>query len=78
MLEAVGTSAQLDPAAGPVEHQGDFHVSPGLRYAIDFASGLQVVPGVAVPIGLSASGGDWAVFGYLSFEHPLFVSAASS
>jgi len=37
-------------------------VNPGVRWAYNFASGLQIVPGVAFPDGKS-------VFLYLSFEH---------
>jgi len=49
--------------------------APGLRSAINFASGLQIVPGLAVPIGLGPSSGDRAVLLYLSFEHPFAESA---
>ena len=42
----------------------------GLRGAIDFPSGLQIVPGIAFPFGISSSSGERAVFAYLSFEHP--------
>ncbi len=45
-------------------------VSPGARAAIDFASGLQIVPGIAVPIGIGPSRGETGLFFYLSFEHP--------
>ncbi len=45
-------------------------VNPGVRAALDFASGLQVVPGVSVPIGVGPSRGERAVLFYLSFEHP--------
>src|SRR6266545_1775054 len=40
----------------------DVVVNPGIRWAHNFASGLQIVPGVAFPDGKSA-------FLYLSFEH---------
>ena len=40
----------------------DFVVSPGIRWAHNLASGLQIVPGLAFP------GGKSALF-YLSFEH---------
>jgi hypothetical protein len=40
----------------------EFVVNPGIRWAHNFASGLQIVPGVAFPDGKS-------VFLYLSFEH---------
>jgi hypothetical protein len=44
-------------------------LSPGLRAAIDFPSGLQIVPGVAFPIGFGPSDGERSVLVYLSFEH---------
>lgn len=46
-----------------------FLVSPGFRWAHDFPSGLQVVPGVACPIGLGAQSGASGVLLYLSLEH---------
>ena len=49
-------------------------VSPGARMAIDFRSGLQIVPGVAVPLGVGPSQGERAVFFYLSFEHPFWLA----
>lgn len=44
-------------------------IAPGLRAAFDLPSGLQIVPGVAVPIGVGPSSGERSVFLYLSFEH---------
>jgi hypothetical protein len=41
-----------------------------VRAAVNLAGGLQVVPGVSVPIGLGPSRGERAVFFYLSLEHP--------
>jgi hypothetical protein len=46
-------------------------VNPGVRFAVDFASGLQIVPGLSAPIELTGDGGV-AVLAYLSFEHPLW------
>ncbi len=43
-------------------------VSPGIRWAYDFKSGLQIVPGLAMPIDTRSH--EKAVFLYLSFEHP--------
>lgn len=43
-------------------------VSPGVRWAYDFKSGLQIVPGVAVPVDTRAKTA--SVLLYLSFEHP--------
>jgi hypothetical protein len=45
-------------------------ISPGIRGALNFESGLQIVPGVAFPIGVGPSSGEKGVFFYLSFEHP--------
>jgi hypothetical protein len=44
-------------------------VSPGIRWSYDFASGLQIVPGVAVPFSLRGEESR-SVLVYLSFEHP--------
>lgn len=49
-----------------------FFVNPGMRFAMNYKSGLQVVPGLAFPIGIGASHGEYGAFLYLSFEHPLF------
>jgi hypothetical protein len=46
------------------------YLNPGIRWAHDFNSGLQIVPGIAYTIGLGPSSGDDALFVYLSFEHP--------
>ena len=47
-----------------------FFVSPGVRGAINVRGGLQIVPGIAVPIGVGPSDGERAVFLYFSLEHP--------
>lgn len=49
-----------------------FLAVPGVRFAINFKSGLQVVPGIGVPIGLGPSRGELGVLTYLSIEHPFF------
>jgi hypothetical protein len=59
MLETVWGSAQDDVVL----------LNPGMRWALDFASGLQIVPGVAYTFALGADDAD-ALFLYLSFEHP--------
>lgn len=50
-------------------------VSPGVRWAYNFPSGLQIVPGVAVPISLADGRRERSVLLYLSFEGP-FTRAA--
>ena len=72
MLEAVWNSNQSVEVNGERNTNYAFFINPGIRYAIDFKSGLQVVPGIAFPIGLGPSKGDYGLFLYLSFEHPLF------
>jgi hypothetical protein len=51
------------------DDEENFLVSPGIRWAYNLDSGLQIVPGVAVPIGVGPSAGERGVFLYLSFEH---------
>ena len=47
------------------------YISPGIRWAYNFKNGLQIVPGIGVPLGVGPSAGETgrALF-YLSFEHP--------
>jgi hypothetical protein len=72
MLEAVGTSTETAPISGVKFTESTFFVNPGLRYAINFKSGLQVVPGISMPIGIGPSEGEYGGLLYLSFEHPMF------
>ena len=46
------------------------YLNPGIRWAYNFKNGSQIVPGVAVPIGIASSYGEAGIFLYLSFEHP--------
>jgi hypothetical protein len=55
-----------------------FRINPGMRYAIDFESGLQIVPGLSFPIGIGPSAGEYGMFLHLSFEHPFAKPRASS
>jgi hypothetical protein len=45
------------------------YLNPGVRWAHDFAGGLQVVPGLAYTVALGPDAGRDAVFLYLSLEH---------
>lgn len=54
---------------------GDLLLSPGMRWAHNVRGGLQIVPGIAFPIGVGPSAGERGVLVYLSFEHP-FTAAA--
>ena len=69
LLEAVWTRTEDVIGPGRTGRSTELLLAPGVRGAIDFASGLQVVPGLAFPIGMGPSRGERGVFAYLSFEH---------
>ena len=70
LVELAWTRGQAVTGPGRTAASDSLYVSPGIRWAYNFASGLQIVPGLAVPIGAGPSRGHNAVFLYLSFEHP--------
>jgi hypothetical protein len=67
-------SSFIQPLVEAIYSDGSFGeqllISPGVRAAFNFSSGLQIVPGIAVPLGIGSSRGEKGVFVYLSFEHP--------
>jgi hypothetical protein len=69
MLEAVWAREEVAVAADTRVAEESAWISPGLRAAIDFPSGLQIVPGLAFPIGIGPTEGERRVLVYLSFEH---------
>lgn len=71
LAELVWTRAETVVGRGATVTDDAFYLSPGVRWAHNFASGLQVVPGIAIPIGIGPSRGDTWVLLYLSFEHPI-------
>lgn len=75
MLETIWTSNPQVVGTGVTSPQHDLYISPGVRWAYNFKSGLQVVPGIGLPLGLGANSGRQvgAIF-YLSFEHALSVA----
>jgi len=70
LVEMVWARAATVSGLGDTAHSNSFLVSPGIRWAHNFESGLQIVPGLAFPIGVGPSRGQTAVLAYLSFEHP--------
>jgi hypothetical protein len=72
MLEALGYSTLTKAEDINTKIANLFLINPGFRYAINFKSGLQIVPGLAAPIGFGSSGETTSLFVYLSFEHPLW------
>jgi hypothetical protein len=70
MLETVFVRSQTVVASDHTEWTNSLFLSPGIRWSYNFKNGLQIVPGIGVPLGVGPSAGEKAVFLYLSFEHP--------
>ncbi len=70
MFETAWASVQSIESEGVTVRESTLFINPGARWAHNLTSGLQIVPGVAFPIGLGSSSGEHGVFLYLSFEHP--------
>ena len=70
LVEVVWTREEAVTSPGRTAASNGLSVSPGIRWAYNFSSGLQIVPGIAYPIGVGPSAGDDAILFYLSFEHP--------
>jgi hypothetical protein len=70
LLETVFNRSQYVTAPKATQWTSDLLLSPGIRWAYNFKNGLQIVPGIAVPVGVGPSSGEKGVFLYLSFEHP--------
>jgi len=69
MLEWIGTWNESANDNGGIEREFSSVISPGFRYAFNFASGSQMVLGLGAPIGLTRSAPAVGVLFYLSFEH---------
>lgn len=70
MLEALYTNGEAIVGPDATERVSSLTLNPGIRWAHDSRRGLQIVPGIAVPIGIGPSRGERGIFLYLSFEHP--------
>lgn len=70
MLETYFDSQERVVGAGETQRENTFLVSPGFRWSHDLDNGLQVVPGIAFPIGVGPSRGQNGFILYLSLEHP--------
>lgn len=78
MLEWAYSRNQTVAGPGSVGVARTSLLSAGARWAIDLPSGMQVVPGIAIPVGIGPSRGTRSVFFYLSFEHPFAGKAAGT
>lgn len=70
LVETLWTTAQKVSGPQRTAWSQDLYISPGIRWAYNFKSGLQIVPGVAMPIGIGPCAGEKGMVMYLSFEHP--------
>jgi hypothetical protein len=69
MLEGAWERAEALDDLGVRESTDRFVLVPGVRGAINLSSGMQIVPGIGVPIGVGPSRGTRDLFLYLSVEH---------
>jgi hypothetical protein len=70
MLEIFWSRTQSVAAPGRTEADRTFLLSPGVRFAWNAPHGLQIVPGIGIPLGVGPSRSQRSVLLYLSFEHP--------
>lgn len=70
LLEFAYTSGDVVAGPGVRQPLQSAFIAPGIRGAWTLPSGLQIVPGLAVPIGVGPSRGEMGIFLYLSLEHP--------
>ncbi len=72
LLEWIGNFEESLNDSGRKELPFKAVISPGVRAAVIDREGLQVVLGVAAPIGLTRPADNYGGFIYFSFEHSLF------
>jgi hypothetical protein len=70
MLETLWTGQGSVVSKNRAEFEHALFISPGIRWAHNLQSGLQIVPGVAVAQGIGPSSDERVLIFYLSFEHP--------
>lgn len=75
LVEAVATSVQAFAGDGGTERHLDVLVSPGARYAFNLPDDLQIVTGLAVPIGVGRNHGQRSLLLYFSVELPFWHPA---
>ena len=74
LLETLWSGAQQVTAPGKATWFEHLYVSPGVRWAYNLHSGLQIVPSVAMPIGIGPCAREKGLILYLSFEHPFALA----
>lgn len=58
MIEATASRFQSVIAEARIEWARTAYLSPGLRFPYNFPSGLQIVPGFAMPLGVGPAVGE--------------------
>jgi hypothetical protein len=75
LLETSWTTSQAVVGSNRTQDLHTLFLNPGIRRAYNLKSGMQIVPGIALPIGVGPSAGEGGLSVYLSVEHPLrFIS----
>ena len=69
LVESVLLNTADPVGPGTTTRSTSLQLSPGIRWAHNFRSGLQIVPGAAYSIGLTDTSTPDALILYLSFEH---------
>jgi hypothetical protein len=69
LVETFWTSSPQVAGPGVTTPDFNFYVSPGVRWSHNFKNGLQIVPGVGLPVGVGPTSGQVGAIFYLSFEH---------
>ena len=75
LVEAVVATNETIGGGGVLIRQTAEAVSPGVRAALNLPGNLQIVAGLAVPIGIGATTGQRSLFLYLSVELPVWHPA---
>lgn len=78
LFETAWSSSHLVSGSHATHTADSFWLVPGIRWAHNFKSGLQVVPGIAYTGGAGPSLGQNGIFLYLSFEHPMWREGGRS
>lgn len=69
LLESIAEDSPEVSGPGQTLRRTSVFVSPGIRWAYNFRSGLQIVPGLGYTRGLGAASDESRMLLYLSFEH---------
>ncbi len=72
LVEAVVATNETIGGGGVLIRQTAEAVSPGVRAALNLPGDVQIVPGLAVPIGIGSTTGQRSLFLYLSVELPVW------